>query len=249
VKKSGPKVVETAGLVAAATPAIEINTTGRLAPQLAPLVAVSVRRVAALEKEVAELSLGDVLNEGDAPDRRKRLVQELHEARAERDRLVSAHATALDRDERSENEVRIARLEAEFLEFEKAAAARLEAAQEFDRAAKLLSEAWRRLRASSELVVAIVPGGTHLPRGYQPTNLRALAKHAVYRHSAIGGPGDEVNALPFGEPPSMMTRFNPEAIPAAAETIGDECRWIVGTIRGQIQLTAKFKRGEREVAA
>jgi hypothetical protein len=229
---------------AAAVKTALIRKPGPLAVQLVPLMEANAVRVKALEAEISGLALDELLEDGDAPARRKRLMQELVEAKAERDRLSAAYSTALDRDERADNEVLIAGLEAGLLEFEKVAAARTEAAQQFDHAAEALSEAWSRLRAASELITAVVPAGCHLPRGFVPANLRQLAKAAVYRHSGIGTPGDEANALPLGEPPSMEKRYSPGSIPSAAETIGGESDWIVETVRRQIQLTTQFKRGE-----
>jgi hypothetical protein len=249
-RSSAPKAAEPVPVPVAAEPVQPALKAGPLAPQLKPMVAASVQRVAKLEAEVAGLSLGDVLNEGDAPDRRKRLVQELHEARAERDRLVAAFSTAQDRDERAANEVELARLQVELTEFERITAARRDAARELDKAAEAMAAAWHRLRATSQLLEACVPDGCHLPQGFRATNLTQLARSTIYRNSNVANPGDEATALPGGSPPSIATRYDPGAIPSAAETIGDECSWLVSAIKAQIELTAKFKRAELpEVAA
>jgi hypothetical protein len=119
--------------VVAAAPAALIETGRPIAPQLLPRVRQSHTRLIELETEISWLSLDALLDvKSPAADQRRRLVRELHEAKAEHDRLVDGYRVSLDRDEQSAAAIEIAELERQLAEYEGYAAARVAAMQDFN---------------------------------------------------------------------------------------------------------------------
>jgi hypothetical protein len=226
----------------------EMSISDAITPRVADALALAVAKRDELAAEVAGLALSEFLDpKVKAP--RQKLEGELATVTAEVARLRLAQQQAETRDEQAAAEVEIAELNAGLAEFELAANARLAAAVALDKAAAELTEAWSRLRSASELVTAIVPQGCHLPRGYVLANMVQLAKSTLYRHAPINTPGDEKFAFPGAEAPTIATVYDPSSIPTAAAVIGDECAWLVRSIKNQIELTAKFRRGELREAS
>jgi hypothetical protein len=139
-----------------------------LASQLLPRVQQSHRNLAALEAEIAGLSLDALLDDGGAAaDQRRQLVEKLIEAKAEHDRLVDGYRVSLDRDEQSEAAAAISVLGQELASYEAYAAARVAAMQDFHVATAQVEEALKRLTASANLLQHDTPCGTRLPKGYK----------------------------------------------------------------------------------
>jgi hypothetical protein len=168
VKPIGETIVSAAAAVKNAL----ARKAGPIAPQLVPLMEANSKKLAALEVEIAGLSLDELLDETGAAGRRKRLIEQRIEAVEERDRLQAAYETALSRDQAAENEVEIAAVEAELAAYEQYAAARLAAALDFDEAAKLSKAAAKKLLAANDLLKTALPRGCRLPNGLTPGGLQ-----------------------------------------------------------------------------
>jgi chromosome segregation ATPase len=148
--------------------AVVLDKDRPIAPQLLEQVQASHRKLAALEAEIAGLSLDALLDDaGAAADQRRQLVEKLHGARAEHDRLTAAYSTALDRDEEAEAEVEIAEIERQFAEYEGYAAGRESAMEAFDRATAEVEAALKRLSAAASLLQHDLPRLCRLPKDYR----------------------------------------------------------------------------------
>jgi hypothetical protein len=198
------------------------------------------------------LALDEELGEPGIVAKREGLEASLAVVKAEVARLGHAHRQAVERDEAAANAAEMRAMRRQFADFEEIAAARLAAAEELDRGCEMAARGWAKLLAANDLLKISLPGGTHFPRGaIVGLGMEKLASGSLYRHAPISGPGDQRLAFPGSQPATFKEQFDPQSIRPCAEVIGEENGWYVQSIKGQIDLRARFHRGQLddEVAA
>ena len=151
------------------TGAAPMRQDAPLGGQVRARVDLNAQLIRRLEAEIAGLSLDVLLDDGVAADRRKRLVGELHEARASHRFLVEAYETALARDGAAEAEVAIAAIKAEFSVYRQVADARVVAFQDMTAISAAADEAVKRYRQALFLLETMPPRKCRLPLGFKPS--------------------------------------------------------------------------------
>jgi hypothetical protein len=219
---------------------MEAQATKLLTPRVRAELDGALERQRSLQAGVDALSLDAVLD-GKAKNKLDKLEGELAAATSSVVRLTKALAQAEERDRRREAEAELQTRQDGLAEFQRVCVARAAAADDLDQAAPKIVDAWRRLRATEELIRMSLPRGTVLPPGYHGVRLRDLAAAAVYRQHAgdIAGVGDDGNCFPGAAPPTFNERFNPGAIASAADVIADQNAWLMRHLDAQIQRFAE----------
>jgi hypothetical protein len=215
-----------------------------LQPRVREKLGEAAARAAELEHQIAALALDEFTGVPGVSGKREKLERELVGARALVERLRHAERQAEARDVAAENAATVAAMRAGLAELDGVCAARAKAAADVDAAIAAAVGAWVRLRASTELIRMSIPRGCSLPRGFVDLDLKRLVAGAMWKHSRVGGPGEEAHAFPGAAAPNFSTTYNAPAIENVSDVVGEQNRFVVSNTRRQIETAERFYRGE-----
>jgi hypothetical protein len=221
-----------------------------LAPQVADRLAAAEARAADLTRQIAALSLDEVLGEAGVAAKRQALEKEQATATAEVERLRQAHRQATARDQRAEADAQATKLAGQMAEFERIAGVRHAAMVDVCTHLEAATVAYGRFIAGTAALMENFPEGTKRPAGSEFALGYATAEIAgeMWRHGDPGQIGAPGNTLPGAASPRFDLAHAPDRIEAAHVIVAGWNTYLVESVRAQIDVITEFATEHVEAA-